>query len=310
VLNIKSYYKVIILAHIFFSYMLLLAFVGCNSKADKTDENHLESNVIQPSRGDTLMNSLGIELVYIPAGEFMMGSRETPEEVVNTEGGQVEWYRHEHPIHNVIISRGFYMGMTEITQGQYQAVMNETPSKYTGDNLPVENVTWKDAVRFCEKLSQIEKRTYRLPTEAEWEYACRAETDTRFTFGDEYDAVHHFMNYCDQSNTCGYWWQDKEHDDGFDRTSPVKSFKSNTFGLYDVHGNVWEYCSDWYHQDYYTNSATIDPKGPLSGQYRVLRGGSWHDGPAYCRAAFRNRNEPDYTCDDNGFRIVLETSHY
>jgi formylglycine-generating enzyme required for sulfatase activity len=202
------------------------------------------------------------------------------------------------------------MSMTEITQDQYEAVTNNNPSEYKGNNLPVENVTWKDAVRFCERLSKIEKRTYRLPTEAEWEYACRTETDTRFTFGDDYGAVHNFMNYCDKSNTCGYWWQDKEHDDGFDRTSPVKTFEPNAFGLFDMHGNVWEYCSDWYHHDYYTNSPTVDPKGPLSGQYRVLRGGSWHDGPAYCRAAFRNRNEPDYTCDDNGFRIVLEMSNY
>ena len=305
--DIKNHYKRIILTYLLFSHVLLLAFVGCNSKAEKTNKN-IKSTVMQLNRGDTLMNSFGIEFVFIPAGEFMMGSRETPEQVVNTEGGKVEWYLREHPIHKVKISKGFYMGITEITQGQYKAVKNENPSDYIGDNLPVENVTWKDAVRFCEKLSKLEKRTYRLPTEAEWEYACRAETDTRFTYGDDYDAVHNFMNYCDKSNTGGYWWQDKEHDDGFDRTSPVKTFKPNAFGLYDMHGNVWEYCSDWYHHNYYVNSPQIDPKGALSGKYRVLRGGSWHDGPAYCRAAFRNRNEPDYTCDDNGFRIVLETS--
>jgi sulfatase modifying factor 1 len=307
-MNTKSYYKVIILTYIFFSFMLLLIFGGCHSKDNKTDES-VKLNVVQISRGDTLINSVGIEVIYIPGGEFMMGSRETPEEVVNTEGGKVEWYRHENPIHKVKISKGFYLGMTEITQEQYEAVMNKNPSAYRGDNLPVENVTWKDAVRFCEKLSKIEKRTYRLPTEAEWEYACRAETDTRFAYGDDYDEVYNFMNYCDKSNTGGYWWQDKEHDDGFDRTAPVKTFKPNAFGLYDIHGNVWEYCGDWHHHDYYANSPTIDPKGPSAGHYRILRGGSWHDGPAYCRAAFRNRNEPDYTCDDNGFRIVLETSH-
>ncbi|MFC1683314.1 formylglycine-generating enzyme family protein [Candidatus Zixiibacteriota bacterium] len=305
---IKSYSKVIIMTFFFFSYVLLLTFWGCNGNSDKANEK-LDSSIIQLSRGDMLTNSFGMKLVYIPAGEFMMGSRETPKEVVQTEGGKVEWYLREHPIHHVEITNGFYMGITEITQEQYQAVLNENPSKYRGNHLPVENVTWKDAVRFCEVLSKIEKKTFRLPTEAEWEYACRAGADTRFAFGDDYDAVHKHMNYCDSSNTCGYWWQDREHDDGFDRTSPVKNFEPNAFGLYDMHGNVWEYCSDWYDHDYYASSPEVDPKGPPSGQYRVLRGGSWHDGPAYCRAAFRNRNEPDYTCDDNGFRIALETSH-
>jgi len=303
----ESYDGDILLTCLSSSVLLMLVAVcpGTVVKAGKTTA----SAAIQLSRGDTLVNSFGMELIYIPAGQFMMGSRETPEEVVNTEGGKVEWYRREHPIHKVRISRGFYMGTTELTQGQYQAVMKENPSKYRGDDLPVENITWNDAVRFCERLSKIEKRTYRLPTEAEWEYACRAGTDMRFAFGDDYDAVYRFMNYCDSSNTGGYWWQDKEHNDGFDRTSPVKTFEPNGFGLYDMHGNVWEYCSDWYHHDYYQISPAVDPKGPASGQYRILRGGSWHDGPAYCRAAFRNRNEPDYTCDDNGFRVVLETTY-
>jgi formylglycine-generating enzyme required for sulfatase activity len=139
-MTIKSHYYTFILPNVLLVTMLLLIIGDCNSKTDESYKNK-ESNIIHPSRGDSLINSFGIALIYIPAGEFMMGSRETPEEVVNTEGGKVEWYRHEHAIHRVKISKGFYMGMTEITQEQYQAVMHENPSKYKGDNLPVENVT-------------------------------------------------------------------------------------------------------------------------------------------------------------------------
>ena len=165
-MNIPSHYKLISLIHVLFSCVLLLSLVDCNGNTGQSNEK-LQSNVIQPTRGDTLINSFGMEFIYIPAGEFMMGSRETPQEVVNTEGGKIEWYLREHPIHQVKISKGFCLGMTEVTQEQYASVMKKNPSDSRGDYLPVENVTWYDAVRFCEQLSKIEKRTYRLPTEAE-----------------------------------------------------------------------------------------------------------------------------------------------
>ncbi|MBN2008252.1 formylglycine-generating enzyme family protein [candidate division KSB1 bacterium] len=282
--------------------MVVLMFIVCS----KENERYVFTS--QFAQGDTLTNSTGMELVFIPAGEFMMGSRETPQQVIATEGGLLDWYQREHPMHRVQITNGFLMGVTEVTQRQYETVMGNNPSAYKGGDLPVEGVTWNDAIKFCKKLSTMEKRNYRLPTEAEWEYACRAGTDTRFHFGSDYSTAHQFMNYCDSSNTCGYFWQDKTHSDGFDRTSPVKSFPPNAFGLYDMHGNVWEYCSDRYLEYYYHESHIIDPKGALTGASRILRGGSWHDGKAYCRAAFRNVNAPDYTCDDNGMRVVLEVN--
>jgi formylglycine-generating enzyme required for sulfatase activity len=172
-----------------------------------------------------------------------------------------------------------------------------------GPQNPVEMVSWNDAVEFCKKLSEKTGKKVRLPTEAEWEYACRAGTTTRFNFGDRDEDLHKYGNYCDKSNTSGFSWQDKQHDDGYDKTAPVGSLKPNAFGLYDMHGNVWEWCADW--NDLYANAKNVDPAGPASGTSRVLRGGSWVNAPQFCRSAIRIRSSPGSRRGNVGFRVVV-----
>jgi len=234
-----------------------------------------------PNAGDVITNSIGMKLIHIPAGEFMMGSPSDEKDRQNDEG----------PQHKVKISKSFYMGVYEVTQKQYKAVMGNNPSNFKGDNLPVENVSWDDTVEFCRKLSQKEGKTYRLPTEAEWEYACRAGTTTRFSFGDS------------DSGLDGYAWYSNNSGS---KTHPVGQKNPNAFGLYDMHGNVWEWCQDWYGRSYYSNSPAVDPQGPDSGKARMLCGGSWGYNPWFCRSASRDWSSPDYRSSNLGFRVALD----
>jgi formylglycine-generating enzyme required for sulfatase activity len=183
--------------------------------------------------------------------------------------------------------------------------MGKNPSGFKGPQNPVETVSWDEAAEFCRKLSQKAGKTVRLPTEAEWEYACRAGTKTRFGFGEKDEDLHKYGNYCDKSNTSRLPWQDKDHNDGFDKTGPVGSLKPNDWGLYDMHGNVWEWCSDWY-ADSYANANKTDPTGPVSGTNRVLRGGSWFINPQGCRSASRYRNVPGGRDSFVGFRVAVD----
>jgi formylglycine-generating enzyme required for sulfatase activity len=217
----------------------------------------------------------------------------------------------EKPQHEVRITRPFYLGVHEVTQGQYQAVMGQNPSHFKGsDDLPVERVSWLDAVRFCNKLSEREGRKscyriegyavtiaggdgYRLPTEAEWEYACRAGTTTRFSFGDDENALGQYAWYSANASR---------------QTHPVGEKPPNGFGLYDMHGNVWEWCWDGYDPGYYKRSPAVDPPGPGAAPARVLRGGGWIDVPRHARSAYRFRNVPGNRNDDLGFRLALVQS--
>jgi len=243
---------------------------------------------MHPSKGDVLEARFGMNFVYIPAGDFLMGSPPTEK---NRNSDVV-------PQHNVKISKGFWMGQTEVTQAQYKAVMGTNPSHFKGDNNPVENVSWDNATEFCRKLSQKEGNTYRLPTEAEWEYACRAGTTTPFNTGQTIST--------DQANYDGdYVYGNGRKGTDRGKTTEVGSFSPNAFGLYDMHGNVYEWCQDWYDEDYYSNSPSVDPQGPNTGEYRVLRGGSWYNYPRGCRSANRYRLTPDGTNDGSGFRVVV-----
>ena len=236
------------------------------------------------SKGYVITNSIGIKLVYIPAGSFTMGSPSNEQDRDNDEG----------PQHKVTISRGFYMGIYEVTQAQYEAVMGTNPSDFKGDNLPVETVSWNNAVEFCQKLSQKEGKAYRLPTEAEWEYACRAGSSTRFCFGDN------------DSGLDDYAWYG--HEKAGTKTHPVGQKNSNDFGLYDMYGNVSEWCSDWYDTNYYSNSPEIDPKGPDKGTDRVVRGSSWLYNSKDCRSSDRCWNSTVRLNYWNGIgiRVVME----
>jgi formylglycine-generating enzyme required for sulfatase activity len=226
-----------------------------------------------------------IEMALMPAGTFMMGS---PDGVGSND---------EHPQHRVTV-QSFYMGKYEVTQAQYRAVMGTNPSKFKGDDLPVENVSWNDAKEFCRKLSQITGREYRLPSEAEWECACRAGTTTEFAFGRSLSSEQ--ANFDDNFGYGGA-------PNGIFRqkTTPVGSFQPNAFGLYDMHGNVWEWCEDWYHESY--NGAPLDGSAWLSGgeqKYRVLRGGAWTEIRGNVSSAVRDPVLPDNRLHNHGFRLV------
>ncbi len=219
-----------------------------------------------------------MKLVRIPAGEFMMGSPASEQGRDNDEAQ-----------HKVKLTKVFYMGITEVTQQQYEAVMGTNPSKFKGASNPVEQVSWDDAQVFCEKLTSLAGYTVRLPTEAEWEYACRAGSTIRFSFGDSYSLLG------------GYAWYSSNSGE---RSHAVATRKVNVWGLHDMHGNVWEWCSDWYAESYaFTDN--VNPQGPDSGSSRVLRGGSWFNSAQNCRCANRLRITPDYRNNGNGFRVVL-----
>jgi formylglycine-generating enzyme required for sulfatase activity/WD40 repeat protein len=226
------------------------------------------------------VNSIGMKLVAIPAGTFMMGSPET-----ENNGN-----RSNEDLHEVTITKGFYMGVYEVTQAQYQKVMGDNPSFFKGDDLPVENASWNDAAEFCKRLSELENKSYRLPTEAEWEYACRAGTTTAYHYGENLTSAQANCN----GSPKGVWLK---------KTTPGGSYQPNAFGLYDMHGNVWEWCQDFYGGSY-KDSPKEDPQGPNEGGTLVLRGGSW-DYPFYiCRAATHIPGAADFHRNDVGFRVV------
>jgi uncharacterized protein (TIGR02996 family) len=230
-------------------------------------------------------NSLGMTFALIPAGKFLMGSPKSEEGRFDDEG----------PQHEVAITQPFSLGVHPVTQGQYKKVMGKNPSYFTrknggGANHPVEQVSWEDAVEFCRQLSARPEemaagRTYRLATEAEWEYSCRggANSSMPFTFGDSLSST--------QANFDGnHPYGGAAEGPYLERTTPVGSYKPNAFGLFDMHGNVWEWCLDWFAP--YTRKDLKDPTGPTTGDLRVLRGGSWNYFGSYCRAAYRCRNVP------------------
>jgi len=231
-----------------------------------------------------LGNDVTLNLARIPSGTFLMGSPE----------GEKDRSENEGPQHEVTMSKAFYMGIYEVTQQQYTRIMGNNPSYDQKRRNPVERVTWNEAVEFCRKLSQQTGRTVRLPTEAEWEYACRAGTKTRFNCGDTIDR--------NRANCWGRWGILTE------RAKTVGSYKPNEWGLCDMHGNVWEWCADAFDQGYYTKGERTDPQGPLTEthRYRVLRGGMFGSDPQDCRSARRDWNDPTYRLTSIGFRVVVE----
>jgi formylglycine-generating enzyme required for sulfatase activity len=231
------------------------------------------------------VNPVGMRLVWVPPGTFLMGS--PPGE---------EGRGDDETAHRVTLTRGFYLGAGPVTQAQWRAVMGPDPSRFRGDDRPVENVCWYDCQQFCRQLSRLDRRRYRLPTEAEWEYACRAGTTTPFFFGETLTT--------DQANFDGnYAYGAGPRGKNRKETTPVGTFPPNAWGLFDLHGNVWEWCSDRHAP--FTAADAVDPTGGDAGDERVLRGGSWVYGPRACRSACRFRNEPDYHAPDLGFRVCF-----
>jgi formylglycine-generating enzyme required for sulfatase activity len=239
---------------------------------------------------ENLGKGVVLEMVSIPGGEFVMGSPET-------EKGN---YSDEKPQHKVTVE-SFYMGKYAVTQAQWEAVMGNNPSYFKGKNCPEEQVSWDDAVEFCKLLSDMTGRSYRLPSEAEWEYSCRAGTTSPFYFGETITTD--LANF----NGTSYIYAQEPKGIYRNKTTDVGSFPPNAFGLYDLHGNVWEWCADTWHENY--EGAPSDGSVWKEGGYpkrRLLRGGSWNfDNQYYCRSALRNHNTADYRYYDIGFRVAL-----
>jgi len=280
-------------------------------------------------------NSIGMQFVFIPPRSFVMGSFENEKDRKEREG----------PRHEVRITQPFYMSVYETTLGDFRRFVREAGYRFESadgssdresvgtllggsaedapapwetflieqtSRHPVLNVNWHEAEAFCHWLSEKEGCTYRLPTEAEWEYACRAGTTSMFSSGDSLWRFGALENHSDQSLKSKPGWENKSAapwDDGFPYTAPVGSFSANPWGLHDIHGNLREWCADWYDDEYYWScrmSPHDDPQGPEQGHRRVARGGSWGSQESYCRSARRYYDEPDVRDDRTGFRIVRE----
>jgi formylglycine-generating enzyme required for sulfatase activity len=239
---------------------------GCSSKKVNTEP----ANVV--------VNSAGMKLAYIPAGEFEMGSP-------IGEKGRAE----DELQHRVKLTRRFRIGVTEVTQGQWEAVMGYNRSNFKGSDLPVEKISWREAVAFCKKLSKEESKRYRLPTEAEWEYACRAGATGAFGGTGKIDEM--------------AWYADNSEE----TSHPVGTKGANAWGLNDMHGNVAEWCSDRYGAEYPEGEA-VDPNGQGEGTYRVVRGGSWSHFARACRCAARSSVPESYQLRQTGLRVVMEVS--
>ncbi len=272
--------------------LLLLSFcIGCSKSGPSTGSEHSDTDVIQL---DAIEPASGGEMVLVPAGTFTMGAAEGPDDA---------------PPHDVSLDT-FYIDRRPVSQAIFQEVMGVNPSQRKGEDLPVERTLWTDAARFCNRCSELEGLTpcynlqtwecdfsadgYRLPTEAEWEYACRAGSGTTYFFGD------------DPAQLPEYAWC-KPHSRG--KTHPVGEKRPNRWGLFDMHGNVWEWCNDFYDKDYYSSSPAQNPPGPAGGEKRVLRGGAWKTNAEKCTAAYRFQEFPVFAdacfgADSYGFRRV------
>jgi formylglycine-generating enzyme required for sulfatase activity len=282
----------------------------------------------QEAPRDPIQNSLNMKLVLIPAGEFMMGTDESAADLEKVFGMAVKVsIEDEKPRHRVRITKPFYLGIHEVTVGEFRAFVKATGYRtdaekdglggrgwtaqgfarqpgFTWDNWwkeqtdrhPVVNVSWNDASAFCKWLSEKEGKTYRLPTEAEWEYACRAGTTTRFHSGDEPASLAKYANFADP----------KGKPAGSVLTTPVGSFQPNAFGLYDMHGNVWEFVADRYLPGYYAKSPVDDPPGPETGGQRAMRGACWGFDPVRGRSASRGRLDPTNRGYRDGFRVARD----
>jgi len=254
------------------------------------------ANISNAQPAKEITNSIGMKLVLIPKGAFTMRS-EIEEERIEEERAS-----NNEEQYQVTISKHYYLGVTEVTHGQYEKVMGTNPSRFQGNkvqgdssNLPVEQVSWEDAVEFCKKLSDLPEerkagRVYRLPTEAEWEYACRAGSRSFYSFGASSKSLGDYAWFVGNSGL---------------QTHPVGEKKANAWGLHDMHGNVVEWCSDWYGK--YPKGAVSDPCGPDEGSGRVERGGYFGGGAQFCRSAFRYGRVPSYRDGCLGFRVALSS---
>ena len=244
-----------------------------NTTASSTTGSSLSGNTITIPVKD----GISFEMVRVEAGTFAMGA--TPE--------MKDPFNWEKPVHQVTQTNDYYIGKYEVTQALWQAVMGNNPSNFKGENLPIENVSWNDCQEFISKLNRITGKTFRLPTEAEWEYAARGGNKSR---GYQYSGSSNL------SDVAWYWVNSDS------KTHAVGSKQANELGIYDMSGNVLEWCQDWY--GFYSSSSQLNPTGATSGSYRMSRGGSWNNGARLCRSSYRDCNSPDYRNIYHGLRLV------
>ena len=269
--------KVSTTCFIFIAAMILISFPGSNYGFEKTFTNTLE-----------------MSFVLIPSGTFTMGS---PTNEPHRGSSEVR--------HQVTISKPFYMQTTEVTVKQWHSIMGRRMMMFRqgADNVPVTRVSWFDCMEFIKRLNKLGQGRYRLPTEAEWEYAARAGTSTAYSWGDTINCEKAmYGNNSLKDDVCQFYYRSIGLK--MDQPAPVKTYKPNPWGLYDMHGNVWEWCMDWYGD--YGEKPVIDPKGPESGNMRIRRGGSWFKYGYSCRSANRSFGHPATRYNTTGFRLVRE----
>ena len=260
-----------------------IAALGSHALATAVEAKEASGKTKSPPAEVTmdLGNGVKLEMVLILAGNFKMGSPDTDKEA----------YSEEKPQHGVRITKPFYLGKYLVTQKQWEAVMGNNPSRFKGPQNPVEKVSWEDCRQFLDKLNAKAGRQdgrFQLPSKAQWEYACRAGSGRKYCFGDE------------ESGLGDYAWYDANSSG---KTHAVGEKKPNAWGLYDMHGNVWEWCRDGYVEEYYAHSPTDDPTAPATGSFRVIRGGGWYYGAKTCRSASRFISGPAFRYHVLGFRV-------
>jgi formylglycine-generating enzyme required for sulfatase activity len=284
---------------------------GCSTDVSAADRiapaKKKPTPTTQPAKQKHITLELGkgvkIKLAFVPAGEFMMGGKFAPADAAKKYGGKDIHYVSERPRRKVTISKPFYIGVYEVTQAQFAAVMDSEPWKdkvmtKSGPDYPASWVNWIEADAFCKKLSKKTGKTVVLPTEAQWEYASRAGRDTVFCFGDDPAKIGDYG-----------WWRGNmiNVDKGKSYAPKVGSKKPNAWGLYDMHGNVWEWCRDWYSKDFYASGKNVDPVCVTEGKNRAVRGGSWYNDPCHLRSAARNSwCAPNYRHYNYGFRVIVQ----
>jgi len=262
-----------------------LMMVGCGEEAKKeaVQEDKTKNESAITIGENFTVPDLNLDMIWVKHGTFMMGS---PVSEADRDKGEIQ--------HQVTLTKGFYLGKHEVTQAQWERVMGNNPSYFKGADRPVENVSWNDAVEFCKELTEMEKKagrvpqgmSYQLPTEAQWEYACRAGTTTVYSWGDSISSSN--ANY----------------DKNIDETTPVGKYPANPWGFHDMHGNVYELCADWYGK--YPSGLVTDPIGVASVSARVTRGGYWSSTGSHLRSAFRRGNSPSDRNFSFGFRVGFQ----
>ena len=278
-----------------FSMAVMLTLMGCSKENEPKDNDKNQDTIEDTLLTQETIKQLLEDMVYVEGGTFFMGAQNSDSDGLNYDA---DIYSHESPVHEVTLD-SYYIGKYEVTQGLWKKVMGVNPSLFTGDdNLPVEYVSWNDCQTFITRLNQLTGQNFRMPTEAEWEYAARGGQQDEYIRTKGQSGT--YCKYAGSNDIDDVAWYDGNSGG---KTHPVGTKAPNALGLYDMSGNVWEWCSDWY--DYYNSSPATNPTGSATGIIRMLRGGYWGGNTWNSRVSRRNYNAPDYRNLSDGLRLVL-----